>query len=161
MRSFHFDGYRKLVGYIVTWGRGDTWLVGTITMANTFEHIVMDVSKIIRERFRQLNLNHSILRNRENFSYCGWRWVPERWLGCNSFCLTARMRLNPDRKARPTRSQTDAGCNCRWQAAKPVSLASPALRSGQRNNKLLGDFEQKLRKFSSVEASSRMRVQFT
>lgn len=37
------------------------------------------------------------------------------------------------------------------------SLASPALRSGQRNNnKLSGDFEQTLRKFSSAEASSRI-----
>ena len=41
-------------------------------------------------------------------------------------------------------------------AAAPASLASPALRSGQRNNKLSGDFEQTLRKFSSAEASSRI-----
>lgn len=40
--------------------------------------------------------------------------------------------------------------------ASAGSLSSPALRTVQRNNKLSGDFEQTLRKFSSAEASSRI-----
>ena len=51
------------------------------------------------------------------------------------------------------RSQTDAVCNCRCQS---INGRAGQSSTGQRNNKLSGNFEQTLRKFLSAEASSRI-----
>ena len=56
-----------------------------------------------------------------------------------------------------TRSQTDAVCNCRCQSINGRRTCRAGQSSTvQRNNKLSGNFEQTLRKFSSAEASSRI-----
>ena len=57
----------------------------------------------------------------DEFQNDDWGAIPSASRpGCGS--------IRTEKRGQPEVKLTVTGCNCRWQAAKPVSLASPALR---------------------------------